>query len=153
MDTPGRGLSRLCLVAGLLLLVSAWLPLLMVRFTSPQYPTESPTLNIYAGEITGNAHEFQVLSHYVGIQFPPDVPELDSGVVTWVIASLGIIALISSIPLAEDPQASRPRSSSWPSSGSPPGVSSASTSAGTAWTPRRPCAWRSSRSPRHCSAG
>jgi hypothetical protein len=84
------------LVAGLFLVASAWLPLLTVRFTSPQYPTESPTLAVYAGKITGDSHEFQVLSHYVGIAFPPEVPEMDSGLLKWIIAGLGVTSLVAS---------------------------------------------------------
>ena len=87
------GSRRALLIAGILLLISAWVPLLSVRFTSPQYPTESPTLRVYADRIAGDAHEFQVLSHYVGIQFPPDVPELRTGILVWVISGIGAIAL------------------------------------------------------------
>lgn len=84
-------------IAGLSLLVAPWVPLLMVRFRSPQYPTESPTLSIYADRFAGDAHEFQVLSHYVGIHFPPSVPELESGILVWIISGLGAVALLSAL--------------------------------------------------------
>ncbi|MAG30217.1 MAG: hypothetical protein CL908_04885 [Deltaproteobacteria bacterium] len=96
-DTRGGRCSWLLLVAGVFILASAWLPLLTVRFTSPQYPTDKPTLAVYSDKITGDAHEFQVLSHYVGIIFPPEVPEMESGLLKWVFAGLGVAALIASI--------------------------------------------------------
>ncbi len=94
---PSRRPSRSLLLAGVLLVASAWVPLILCVFTAPQYPTESPTLTIFAERLTGDTHEFKVLSHYVGIEFPPSVPEMDSGLLKAGIIGLGVIALLASV--------------------------------------------------------
>lgn len=89
---------RLVGLAGAVLILAApAFPVIRVIFTSPQYPTESPSLRLYTHRIEGHTHEFQVLTRYVGLEFPPDVPELRSNVVPWIVVGLGALALVASL--------------------------------------------------------
>lgn len=81
------------LIAGGLILCSLLVPYLFIVFSSPQYPTHSPKMYLYANELTGDLHQWEVVGRYIGIKVPPEYPELDSNLIAIIIAVLGVLTL------------------------------------------------------------
>ena len=66
------------------------LPLWGFAMSAPQYPGETLHLQVTRSGIVGDVHEVETLQHYIGVQFPTDLPELP-----WVTrAILGVAALL-----------------------------------------------------------
>ena len=66
------------------------LPLWGFAMSAPQYPGETLHLQVTGSGIVGDVHEVETLQHYIGVQFPTDLPELP-----WVTrAILGVAALL-----------------------------------------------------------
>ena len=66
------------------------LPLWGFAMSAPQYPGETLHLQVTRAGIVGDVHEVETLQHYIGVQFPTDLPELP-----WVTrAILGVAALL-----------------------------------------------------------
>jgi hypothetical protein len=66
------------------------LPLWGFAMSAPQYPGETLHLQVTRSGIVGDVHEVETLQHYIGVQFPTDLPELP-----WLTgAILGVAALL-----------------------------------------------------------
>jgi len=66
------------------------LPLWGFAMSAPQYPGETLHLQVTRSGIVGDVHEVETLQHYIGVQFPTDLPELP-----WLTrAILGAAALL-----------------------------------------------------------
>ncbi len=92
-SSPPRGrVSYALLVAGLCLGLAPLFPLILCTFTAPQYPDKSPSVSVYAGAVTGDTQEFTTLTRYIGINFPPDVPELRTPLVATALVLIGLLA-------------------------------------------------------------
>lgn len=81
------------LVAGCLVLLSLLTPYLFIIFSSPQYPTHSPKMYLYANALTGDLHQWEVVGRYIGIKVPPDFPELESNIVVYIIGVFAAVTL------------------------------------------------------------
>ena len=83
--------NRLLYLAAAAMTVAALaLPLWGFAMSAPQYPGETLHLQVTGSGIVGDVHEVETLQHYIGVQFPTDLPELP-----WVTrAILGVAALL-----------------------------------------------------------
>jgi len=65
------------------------LPLWGFSMSAPQYPGETLHLQVQRTGIVGDVHEVETLQHYVGVQFPTDMPELK-----WATRAIVVVALL-----------------------------------------------------------
>ena len=78
------------LSAAVLTAAALALPLWGFAMSAPQYPGETLHLQVTRSGIVGDVHEVETLQHYIGVQFPTDLPELP-----WVTrAILAVAALL-----------------------------------------------------------
>ncbi|MDP7033198.1 MAG: hypothetical protein QF752_01765 [Planctomycetota bacterium] len=84
-----KGISVACLLAGALLWLAPNYSLLRISFNAPQYPRGDPTIFLFANRVEGETNEFQVMTRFVGIRFPPKVPELETDIMIHLFRALG----------------------------------------------------------------
>lgn len=78
--------------AAVLLAVSLVAPLWVTRMEAPQYRGEEALqVRVYAGRVTGDIHEINLLNQYVGVHLPLDTPELHGA--AWMLGVLLALAL------------------------------------------------------------
>lgn len=82
------------ILAGLSLFASLFFPYLATIFTSPQYPDTSPVVYIHPDGLRGDIHEFQVVGRYIGVKVPPELPEFDSKIFSYLIGLLAAMTLL-----------------------------------------------------------
>jgi copper chaperone NosL len=96
-ESNEQGATRPLLIGAAMLLVGALLlPLWSTRMVAPQYQgTEALEVHVYAGRVTGDIHEIELLNQYVGVHLPLDTPELKA--TPWILGMLVAVALASVI--------------------------------------------------------
>ena len=53
-----------------------------------------PTIFLFANRVEGETNEFQVMTRFVGIRFPPEVPELETDIIIYLFRALGLATFI-----------------------------------------------------------
>jgi len=83
------------LVATLLLVVSVFLPYILIIFTSPQYPTKSPRMYLYLYSLKGDLRDWEVVGRYIGVNVHPTLPEFDYKIVVAIVLLVALLSLIA----------------------------------------------------------
>jgi hypothetical protein len=68
------------------------MPLWGFAMSAPQYPDETLHLQVVRTGIAGDVHEVSTLQHYIGVQFPTELPEL-----RWATAAITTFAVLLAI--------------------------------------------------------
>ncbi len=77
--------------AGLLLLISIFLPYWKLTLHAPQYPG-GLSIKVYVNRVTGDVHEIDELNHYIGMRSMEDAAALER---TLSIILIGVIVLLT----------------------------------------------------------
>ncbi len=82
---------KIFLISGTALLLSIFVPYLLIIFTSPQYPTRSPKMYIYLDGLKGDTRDWNVVGRYIGIDTEPFLPEFEYNI---TITIIGVMTLL-----------------------------------------------------------
>ncbi len=83
------------LVASGLLLSTLFVPYFFTVFTAPQYPDRSPQVYVYADRLRGDLAEWKVVSWYIGVKFPPELPEFNLKIIPIIILFLSTFVFLA----------------------------------------------------------
>ncbi len=94
-EAGATGAGRVGLAgAAILLALTLLLPLWSTRMEAPQYrDDEVLEVNVYAGRVSGDVHEIDLLNQYVGVHLPLDTPELRAS--PWVLGAFLAASLVA----------------------------------------------------------
>lgn len=85
-------LGALMGVAGLLLLVSIFLPYWGLRLEAPQYPDDL-SVTVYLNRVTGDVEEIDGLNHYIGMRPLSNAAELERTLSAIIVAGIALLVV------------------------------------------------------------
>lgn len=78
--------------AGLLLLISIFLPYWSLTLYAPQYP-KGLQMKVYVNRVTGDVNEIDELNHYIGMRSLKEAAPLERSLSIIIVGAIGLLAL------------------------------------------------------------
>ncbi|MCP2605131.1 hypothetical protein NLC29_03140 [Candidatus Aminicenantes bacterium AH-873-B07] len=83
------------IISGILIIISIFIPYILIIFSSPQYPTRSPKMFLFVHSLKGDIRDWEVVGRYIGVNVHPDFPELKYKLVAIFLFFLGLFLIFS----------------------------------------------------------